>query len=150
MVSHNQGDSGDSVNPGGLGQIAYKFHRGRIRIYGGQEPALNSALGGVGEFRGVRGEIFYDFTPRTVGTAGGGLYQSIGRGFDGQLVTWGVGVTNRVNKSVSVYTKFVEVRVNETASSQYLASGLQSSRDAVGNYFVVGMSVSIEAFRWSL
>jgi hypothetical protein len=148
VISHNEG-GGTKVDPGGLGQFEYKFHRGHLSVYGGQEPALNSALGGVGNFRGVRGTLIYNFTPRTTGNAGGGFYQSLGPGFNGQVISWGVGVSNRVNKSVSVYTRFVQVRVTETAANQFLPSGIQSGREAVGNYFVVGMSVSIEAFRWS-
>ena len=148
VISHDEGSS-TLVNPGGLAQLEYKFHHGHVSLYGGQEPALNSALGGVGEFRGVRGNVIYNFTQRTSGSAGGAFYQSIGPGFNGQVITWGVGVSNRVNKSVSVFTRFVQIRVTETADNQFLPGGLQNGREAVGDYFIVGMSVSIEALRWS-
>ena len=149
VISHTQGTSNDSVNPAGLGLVEYKFHHGKFNLYGGQEPTLTSALTGVGEIRGVRGNLFYEFTPRLTGNAGAGFYQSIGSDFNGQLISWGVGVSDRLNKYVSIYTKFVQVRVNETTANQFLPSGFKSGREEVGNYIVVGFNASVEAFRWS-
>jgi hypothetical protein len=149
-IAHTQGASNTTVNPAGIAEIEYSFRRGHVSVYGGQEPTLTSALGGVGEIRGGRGNVLYYFTRRLTGSAGAGGYQTFGGGFNGQLVSWGVGLTERVNQSVSVYARFVQLRVTETAPNQFLLpSGIHSGQEAVGNYFVIGMSASIEAFRWS-
>jgi hypothetical protein len=149
VISHTQGTSNETVNPGGLGLMEYKFHRGHLNVYGGQEPTLTSALTGVGEIRGVRGNLFYEFTPRISGNVGGGFFQSIGSDFNGQLISWGVGVSDRVSRYVSVYARFVQIRVNETTANQFLPTGFKNGREEVGNYYVVGFSASVEAFRWS-
>ena len=150
VVAHTQGSSSTSVNPAGIAEIEYSFRRGHLAVYGGQEPSVISALGGVGEIRGGRGNVQYYFTRRLTGTAGAGGYQTFGGGFNGQLVSWGVGLTQRVNRSVAVYARFVQLRVTERSSNQFLIpSGIRNGQEATGNYFVVGMSASIEAFRWS-
>jgi hypothetical protein len=149
VVTHTQGVGSTTVNPGGLGLLQYKFRRGYLNIYGGQQPELTSALTGVGEIRGVRGNLVYEFTRRVSGHAGVGFYQSLGSDFNGQLLSWGVGLADRLNRYMSVYARFVQVRVNETASNAFLPSGFRSGREEVGNYYVVGLSVSVEAFRRS-
>jgi hypothetical protein len=150
VVSHTQGMSGDSVNPAGTGQISYNFsQRGHVAIFGGREPEVTSAFGSVGEVSSVRGNLLYDFTQRLTGTAGGGFYELDGNGFNGKFISWGVGLSDRVNKWLSVNTRFIQVRSNETGSNQFLTSGTKSGQWAVGNYYVVGLAVSIEAFRWS-
>ena len=50
----------------------------------------------------------------------------------------------------SVYAKFVQIRRNETTSSQFLPTGNQSGQEAVGDYFIVGFSASVEAFQMEL
>jgi hypothetical protein len=149
VYSYTQGNNRQAVNVGGLGLAQYDLERWHFKVYGGQQPELTSGFGAAGNVQEVRGVILYDFTRRLTGTAGGGYYQSNGTGFNGQLVSWGVGLNDRVNKYLSVYTKFVELRRNETTSSQFLPSGTQSGKEAVGNYFIVGFTASIEAFRWS-
>ncbi len=149
VISHIQGTSGQTVNPGVLGGLGYHFYHGRVSISGGRSPSLTSASGGAGQLSGVSGNIFYNFTPRLTGSAGLGFYESSGPGFNGQIISWGFGLSDRVNKWLSVNTRFIQLRRNETASSQFLPSGTQSGRDAVGDYIVVGLSVSFEAFRWS-
>jgi hypothetical protein len=148
VVSHQQGD-GTQVNPAGLGLLEYKFRRGVARVYGGQEPSIVSALGGVGQIREAQGTILYDFTPRISGSAGAGYYESSGTGFNGQLVTWGVGASDRLNKWLSIYTRFIQIRRNETASNLVLSSGNANGQWAVGDYYIVGLAVSFEAMRWS-
>ena len=110
---------------------------------------MTSAFGSVGEVSSVRGNFLYDFTQRLTGTAGGGYYELSGNGFNGKFISWGVGLSDRVNKWLSVNTRFIQVRSNETGSNQFLASNTQSGQWAVGDYYVVGLAVSIEAFRWS-
>ena len=116
VISHTQGTNQQAVNPGGLGlRFEYDFQHAHLKIYGGQQPELTSGLAGAGLFRYVRGNIFYDFTRRLTGNVGGGdLVQSQGSGYDGQLISWGVGLNDRMNKWLSVYTKFVQLRRNET------------------------------------
>jgi len=149
VISHTQGTSSEQVNPAGLGLLEYRFHHAKFNLYGGQEPTLTSALTGVGIIRGVRGNLFYEFTRRVTGNAGAGFYQSLGSDFNGQLISWGVGVGDRLNRNVSIYAKFVQIRVNETTANQFLPSGFKNGKEEVGNYFVVGFNASIEAFRWS-
>jgi hypothetical protein len=149
VISHAQGTSGDQVNPAGIGTIAYQFERGEVNMAGGQEPELVSVYGSVGEVRYGRGSIIYDFTQRLTGTAGFGYYDFTGSGFTGNTISWGVGLSERVNKWLSLNTRFIQVRRSETSSSQFLPSGTQSGQWAVGDYYVVGLAVSIEAFRWS-
>ena len=56
IISHTQG-GGDQVNPGGIGQLEYRYRRGHLSVYGGQEPFLTSAFGSVGTIRQVNGSI---------------------------------------------------------------------------------------------
>jgi hypothetical protein len=149
VISHTQGTNEQAVNPGGLGLLEYNFERARLKIYGGQEPELTSGFGGAGNIQEVRGSLLYDFTRRLTGSVGAGFYEAHASNYDGQLISWGVGLTNRVNNWISVYTRFVQLRRNETASNQFLTSDTQSGREAVGDYFVVGFNVSVEALRWS-
>lgn len=148
LISHTQGSSGAEVNPAGLATLEYNFsRRTRLTISGGQEPQLDFAGAGLGRF--ARGRILHDFTPRLTGHAGVGYYEESGSRFDAQLISWGFGLSERVNRWLRVYAQFVELRRNETGSSQFLPSGNQSGNEAVGDYITVGLNVSIEAFRWS-
>ena len=149
VITHIQGTSGDQVNPGGIGMMAYDIRRGHFKIYGGQHPELTSGLGGAGTIRYVRGDIIYDLTQRLAAHAGAGFYDLNGNGVNAQLISWGFGLADRMNKWLSVYVKFVQLRRTESAENQFLSSGTQSGREAVGNYYVVGFKVSAEAFRWS-
>jgi hypothetical protein len=149
VITHVQGTSGDQYNPGGIGVLAYDIQRGHFKVYGGQEPELTSGLGGAGTLRYVRGDIIYDLTQRLGAHAGGGFYELNGNGINAQLISWGFGLADRVNKWLSVYAKFVQIRRTESASSQFLSSDTQTGQEAVGNYFVVGFNASVEAFRWS-
>jgi hypothetical protein len=149
VISHTQGTSSDQVSPAGIGMFQYRFERGYASLYGGQEPELTSFSGTVGFFRGVRGSVSYQLTPRLTGTAGGAFYNLSGSGLDGNFVSWGVGLSQRVNRWLSLNTRFIEIRSQENGSSQFLSSGTQSGEWAVGNYYIVGLAVSIEAFRWS-
>jgi hypothetical protein len=150
VISHTQGQSGNEINAGGIGQIAYRFARhGEANISGGQEPTLTSAFGTVGFIRGVRGNIRYDFTSRLTGTVGGSYYNLTGTGFSGNFASWGVGLSQRVNKWLSINTRFIQIRRQETGSSQFIPSSNQNGQWATGNYYIVGLAVSGEAFRWS-
>ncbi len=149
VYSYTQGTDRQAINVGGLGLAEYNWERLHLKIYGGQQPELTSGFGAAGNVQEVRGIAIYDFTRRLTGSVGGGYYQSNGTGFRGQLISWGAGVNDRVNKYLSVYAKFVQIRRNETTSSQFLPSGTQSGKEAVGDYFVVGFTASVEAFRWS-
>jgi len=151
VISHTQGQ-GDQLNPAGLGSIEYSWRRGTISLSGGQEPSFTSALGSVGLLRGFRGDILYYFTPRLLGSAGGSFYDATGTDFSGQFASWGLGLSQRVNKWLSVNTRFIEIKQNETGSSRFIASGSAGEEQgewATGDYFIVGLSASFEAFRWS-
>lgn len=149
VISHTQGQSGDQVNPGGLGLLEYQFEHGTLSLSGGEEPTLTSAYGTVGNIRGVRGNVLYDFTPRLTGSAGGSYYDSSGNDFSGKFASWGVGLSQRVNKWLSVNARFIQIRRSETTTSQFLPSNNESGQWAVGDYYIIGLAVSIEAFRWS-
>lgn len=154
LISHTQGDSRQAVNPGGWGLLEYKLQRARLKLYGGQEPLLSSGLGGAGGItRSARGAIFYDFTQRLTGNAGAGFDElqasEHGTGVDAQLISWGFGLSDRVNKWLEVYARFTQLRREETISRQFLSTGSEYGRQGTGNYIVVGFNVSVEAFRWS-
>jgi hypothetical protein len=149
VISHTQGSSGNQLNPAGIGTVAYEFKHGEVKLYGGQQPELVSVYGSVGEIRWGSGLILYDFTQRLTGTAGAGYYDFIGSGYSGDFLSWGVGLSERVNKWLSLNTRFIQVRRSETSSNQFLPSGTTSGQWAVGDYYIVGLAVSIEAFRWS-
>ncbi len=149
VISHTQGQSGQTFNPGGIGTATYRFERGQVSVWGGQEPELTSVFGNVGYGRGARGSILYEFTPRLTGSAGMGFYNFQGTGFSGDFISWGVGLSELVNKWLSVNTRFIQIRRNENGSSQFLPSGTEAGQWAVGDYYIVGLAVSIEAFRWS-
>jgi hypothetical protein len=149
IISYTQGSNRQSVNPGGIGLLEYDLPRARLKIYGGEEPELTSSFGTAGTLRSVRGHILYDFTPRLTGTAGGGFYELNGNGVNAQLISWGFGLSQRLNKWLRAYANFVQIRRTETTSSQFLPAGNQNGQEAVGDYFVVGFSASVEALRWS-
>jgi len=149
VISYTQGTDRQTVNAGGIGLLEYDLERAHLKVYGGQQPELTSGIGGAGNIREVRGEIIYYFTQRVSGNVGGGFYESSGRGFNGQLISWGFGVGDRVNKWLSLYAKFVQLRSTETGNNQFLPNGVQSGKEATGNYVVVGFSASAEALRWS-
>ena len=149
VYSYTQGNDRQAVNVGGLGLATYDLERLHFKLYGGQQPELTSGFGGAGNIQEVRGTVLYDFTRRLTGNVGGGYYQANGTGYNGQFISWGLGLTDRLNKYLSVYTKFVQIRRNETTSNQFLPSGTQNGQEAVGNYILVGFSASVEAFRWS-
>ncbi|MGA9722503.1 MAG: hypothetical protein WBQ86_08625, partial [Candidatus Binatus sp.] len=152
VVSHTQGSSRQEVNAGGLGYLDYYLEHAHLSIYGGQEPELTNGLAGAGLFRFVRGNIFYDFTRRLRGNVGGGFGESVGSGndFNGQIISWGVGLSDQMSKWLSVYARFVQLRVTENSSNkQFIPSSIQAGREAVGDYFVVGFNVSAQAFIWS-
>jgi hypothetical protein len=149
VISYTQGNDRQTVNFGGMGLLAYDLQRAHLRVYGGQQPELTSGFGGAGNIRGVRGELIYDFTQRVSGNAGGGFYENKGTGFDGQLISWGFGVGDRVNKWLSLFARFVQIRRNETSNNQFLPPDTENGKEATGNYVVVGFSASVEAFRWS-
>jgi hypothetical protein len=147
-ISHTQGQ-GTEVNPAGIGLVEYTFPRGTVSLSGGQEPSLTSAFGTVGYIRGFRGNVLYYFTPRLTGSAGGSFYDATGSGFSGEFASWGVGVTQRVNRWLSINGRFIQIRRTETTSNQFLPSGTENGEWAVGDYYIIGLAVSFEAFRWS-
>jgi hypothetical protein len=149
VISYTQGTDRQAVNVGGLGLAEYSWQRLRVKVYGGQEPQLTSGFSGAGNLKEVRGVVLYDFTHRLSGQAGGGYYDSNGSGFNGQVISWGFGMNYRVNRWLSSHVGFVQLRRNETSASEFLPSGTQSGKEAVGNYFVVGVNASVEAFRLS-
>jgi hypothetical protein len=149
VYSYTQGNDRQAVNVGGIGSAEYDLERLHIKLYGGQQPELTSGFGAAGNVQEVRGLVLYDFTRRLTGSVGGGYYQSNGTNFNGQFISWGVGLSDRLNKYLSVYTKFVQLRRNETTTNAFLPTGTQSGKEAVGDYFIVGFSASVEAFRWS-
>lgn len=152
VVSHTQGQ-GDQVNPAGLGTVEYQFPRGTISLSGGQEPSLTSAFGTVGLIRGFRGNVIYYFTRRVTGTAGGSFYDLSGGGLSADFASWGLGLSDRVNRWLSLNARFIEIKRNETASSPFLLptgiTAQDEGRWATGDYFIVGLAISFEAFRWS-
>ncbi len=148
VIDHDQG-GGTHVDFGGLGLLEYRFKHGRVSINGGQEPSFATVFGGVGKYRGMNGSVLYDFTPRLQGSVGVAYYDFTGRGFSGEFVSWGVGLSERVNRWLSVNTRFIQVRRNDTGSSIFIPSGATNGQWAVGDYYIVGLAVSIEAFRWS-
>jgi hypothetical protein len=149
VINHTQG-MGEKENFAGIGQIEYNFYRGHLSVWGGQEPDLVTAGGGLGVIRGVRGRLTYDITQRLTGYAGGAFYNSSGTGFNADLVSWGVGLTQRVNQYASVYARFVQIRVDETSSNENLfPTAFQNGKEAVGDYYIIGFTVAVEAFRWS-
>lgn len=149
VISYTQGTDRQAVNVGGIGLATYDLQRAHFKIYGGQQPELTSGFSGAGTLKEVRGELIYDFTHRLSGRVGGGYFDSNGSGFNGQLISWGVSMNYRINRWLSSHAGFVQLRRNETTSSEFLPSGTQNGKEAVGNYFVFGLNASVEAFRWS-
>jgi hypothetical protein len=147
VISHTQGQ-GDQVNAAGTGLVEYQFKRGTIGLAGGQEPSLTSAFGTVGLVRGFRGNVLYYFTRRITGTAGGSFYNLSGGGLNGDFASWGLGISDRFNQWLSGNARFIEIRRNETGQNQFLTTGQESGQWAQGDYFIVGLAISFEAFRW--
>jgi hypothetical protein len=151
VISHTQGQ-GDQVNAAGTGLIEYQFRHGLISLAGGQEPSLTSAFGSVGLIRGFRSNVLYYFTRRITGSAGGSFYDLSGSGFNGDFASWGVGLSDRVNRWLTLNTRFIEIKRKESGQNQFLSTGAGGEEQgewATGDYFIVGLAISFEAFRWS-
>jgi hypothetical protein len=146
-ITHKQGSDTQHVNPAGTGELRYIFHHAQVSVYGGQEPELSSLGAGSAQF--VRGQIVYNFTQRLSATAGGGYYNTSGTNFHGKLISWGFRVDERVNRWLALYAGFTEIRRTVTAPNQALPTGAQNGQEATGDYVSIGMSISIEAARWS-
>ena len=137
VIIHNQGTSGEKVEPGGMGWLTYSFPRGQVQIHGGQEPVVLPTFGGGGQIRLVTGLVTYNFTQRLTGVAGGGYDEEFGSGYNGKIISWGGRLNERVNKWLGVYAAFTQLRRDVNGSN------------ATGNYFTLGLNISVEAFRWS-
>ncbi len=151
-VSHTQGITGAQVNPAGEGLLEYQFKHGQASLSGGQEPQFTSAFGTVGEVRGFRGNVLYNFTSRLTGSAGGSFYELTGNNFNGDFASWGVGLSQRVNRWLSLNARVIEIKREESGQNQFLSTGVSNEEQgewATGDYFIVGLAVSFEAFRWS-
>ncbi len=149
VYSYTFGTDRQTVNVAGIGLLEYRFHRGRFSVYGGQEPEVTPGLGGAGILRLVTGHISYEVTRRMTAGFGAAFYDSSSNRVDGQLITWGPSLIDRLNNWLTVSTRFVQVRRNLSGPSQFLPEDNMQGTEAVANYIVVGMSVSFEAFRWS-
>jgi hypothetical protein len=149
VVSYTFGNDRQSVDVAGLGSLKYVFRRGRIEAYGGQTPDSTAGLSGAGTIQFIRGTVAYELSRRLTANAGGGFNELQGTGVNAQLITYGVGVNDRINRWLNVFVRYTGVRRNETAPSQFLPNETVSGKEAVGNYYIVGLSVSFEAYRWS-
>lgn len=149
VVTYTFGTDRQTIDVGGIGSLKYIFRRGHVEAYGGQAPDSTAGLSGSGTIRYVRGTVGYELTRRLTASASGGFNQLQGSGVDAQLITYGVGLNDRVNRWLNVFVRYTGIRRNETAPSQFLPNQTISGREAVGNYYLLGFSVSIEAYRWS-
>ena len=149
---HRQGNSGPNLNPAGLGQIGYTWRRGTISVSGGQEPSLTSVFGTAGYIRGFRASALYYFTPHLTGTAGGSFYEARGTGVSSDFDSWGLGLSQQVNRWLAINARFIEIKAEENGQSRFLPNTITNADQgewASGDYFIVGLAVSFEAFRWS-
>ena len=149
VFTYTFGTDKQTVNVAGIGTLRYVFPRGDANIYGGQEPDLTAGLSGAGTLQFVRGSVNYELTRRLTANAGGGYNELEGTGVNAQLIVYGIGVTDRVNRWLNVFVRYTGIRRTVTAPEQFLPNSDTSGHEAVGNYFVVGFSAWTEAFRWS-
>jgi hypothetical protein len=54
-----------------------------------------------------------------------------------------------MNRWLTVNAKFIQIRRVQDASNQFLPNNNASGQWAVGDYAIIGLAVSFEAFRWS-
>jgi hypothetical protein len=152
VIAHRQGNAGPNLNPAGLGSIGYNWRRGTVSLSGGQEPSLTSVFGTVGLIRGFRANIIYYFTPQLTGSVGGSFYEARGTGLSSDFASWGLGLSQRVNKWLALNARFIEIKQEQSGQAEFLPSTVTNPDQgewASGDYFILGMSVSFEAFRWS-
>jgi hypothetical protein len=136
LISYTFGTDRQKVEPGGRGTLAYTFLRGRVYIIGGQEPALVSGLAGAGTRKFVRGGVRYEFSRRLTGFVNGGYIAEQGGKVTAQGISYAAGVTYRENRWLTLFARYQGIRVTR-------------AREAVSNYYIVGVSFAFEAFRWS-
>ena len=149
VFTYTFGTDKQAVEPGGVASLKYAFQRGHAEIIGGQEPDLTAGLSGAGTLDFVRGNLSYELTRRLTASAGGGYNQLSGTGVNAQLVVYGVGVNDRINRWLNVYVRYTGIRRTVTAPQQFLPNSTTSGQEATGNYFIIGFSAAIEAYRWS-
>jgi len=149
VFTYTFGTDRQAVEPGGVASLKYNFRRGHAEVIGGQEPDLTAGLSGAGTLDFVRGNLTYELTRRLTASAGGGYNTLHGTGVDAELIVYGVGLSDRVNRWLSVYARYTGIRRSITAQNQFLPNQTVSGQEAVGNYFIVGFSAAFEAFRWS-
>jgi hypothetical protein len=136
LVSYTFGTDRQKVEPGGRGTLAYTFPHGRVYIIGGQEPALVSGLAGAGTRQFVRGGVRYEFSRRLTGSLNGGYIGEQDRNVTAQGISYAAGVTYRENRWLTLFARYQGIRVTR-------------AREAVANYYIIGVSFAFEAFRWS-
>ena len=70
-----------------------------------------------------------------------GFYESHGTDLMGSHLL-GVGLNDRVNKWLSVYTRFVQLRRNETAPANFFPAAPKVDGKRLATYIVGGFNVS--------
>ena len=149
VVTYTFGTNRQTIDVGGIASVRYVFRRGHADVYGGQEPDMTAGLSGAGTLDYVRGTVAYELSRRLTANAGAGYNELKGTGINAQLIVYGVGLNERVNRWLNVFVRYTGVRRTVTAPSQFLPGETTSGQEAVGNYYVIGFSVWTEAFRWS-
>ena len=117
--------------------LRYEVRRLRMEVGGSQLPNITVYGGGAAILRSGRGQVTYRLTRYTDVDVGSGYFEISGAGSDTQLITYGGGVTRRIASWINVYARYVALRRSNSPSAEN-----------VSNIFVIGASVSFEAFRW--
>ncbi len=149
VVSNALGTGRQTINPAGIGTLEYRFRRGNIKIYGGQEPSLTDGLGGAGFRRSARGSFTYYLTQRLSAKGAVSYGEFFGPQVDAWFVTYGIGLNERINQWLTLYCNYINIRRESESGSSTAPQGLAVGQQADGNYFVLGMDIAFEGYRWS-
>jgi len=141
---------GIQVKPGGTATAYYNGERWQLQLNASQTPGI-TGFGGGGITRSVSGEVTYDLYRHTSLFAGMSYYQFQGSREDTQFTSYGGGLNYQPTRWLTLFAQYADTRRSLNGSSVPLATGrgafLAPGQQAVTNLYMVGASISFEAFR---
>ena len=152
LISSRPSGGSAEIRPGYEGAITYLSPHWRARLGGGQTPGI-TASGGAGLVRDASGDLAYMIDRRTTLFTGVSYYEMLGGQNPQNVFSYGGGASYRINRWLVVYAQYVNLR--ESAATQSGAIGPvstspASSQPITSNVFMIGASLSFEAFRSAL
>ncbi|HUO04939.1 MAG TPA: hypothetical protein VMU16_07050 [Candidatus Binataceae bacterium] len=150
IVAYNtSGVNRTRVDPGGIFTWRYQYRHMKMGIDGGQEPGLSAGIGAGGITRLGSGDFTWDLTKTVRFDTGGGYYEFMPPGADAKFFSYGAGLSQRVSSWMVVYARYLGFQREYSGAPVALPTGITIGQTAVANYYMIGATFAVEAFRWS-